>query len=43
MSHDNLHALVVARQGALSLISTHGVLRNTYGLLCRDEPIQSSS
>ena len=33
MSTENVQTLVVARQDAPSLISTHRVLRNTYGLL----------
>lgn len=33
MSPDNTQALVVFRQSAPSLFSTHGVLRNTYGML----------
>lgn len=33
MSTENVRPLVVARQDAPSLISTHRVLRNTYGLL----------
>jgi modulator of FtsH protease len=33
MSTQNVQTLVVAQQGAPSLISTHRVLRNTYGLL----------
>ena len=33
MSTENLQTLVAARQGMPSLISTHRVLRNTYGLL----------
>jgi modulator of FtsH protease len=33
MSTENVQTLVAARQGTSSLISTHRVLRNTYGLL----------
>ncbi|MDO8278976.1 MAG: Bax inhibitor-1/YccA family protein [Burkholderiaceae bacterium] len=33
MNSENVQTLAVARHGTPSLISTHGVLRNTYGLL----------